>query len=105
MRAVSLAYSPPAALHSVPEATKRGGRADRLEAAAQDYEASFLSTMLKQMFPEIDTKSPFFGGTAEENWRGLLIEEYGKSLARAGGVGIADAVYRDMVRIQEGAQQ
>ena len=34
----------------VPDATRRGDTKERLKAAAQDYEAVFVSTMLSQMF-------------------------------------------------------
>lgn len=90
-------------LATVPEAAKRGDAKARARASAEDYEAMFLSTMMKQMFPAIDPKNPFTGGSAEETWRGMLIDQYGKSLAKSGGIGVADAVYREMIRIQEAA--
>jgi Rod binding domain-containing protein len=32
----------------------------------------------------------------------MLVQEYARSVSKAGGVGIADAVYRELVRLQEG---
>ncbi|KPL51729.1 rod-binding protein [Prosthecomicrobium hirschii] len=104
MRMTADIAMPPSALHSVPTADKSGDRASRMRAVAQEYESVFLSSMLKQMMPEIDAKSPFHGGSAEETWRGMLVDQYGKSITKAGGIGIADAVYRELMKVQEGAR-
>lgn len=96
--------APGPALPAATVPARTGDRASRARATAEEYESVFLATMLKQMVPEIDTKNPFFGGSAEETWRGLLIDQYGKSIVKAGGIGIADQVYREMMRIQEGAR-
>jgi hypothetical protein len=31
----------------------------------------------------------------------MMLEHYGKSMARAGGIGLADSVYRTMLQMQE----
>jgi len=31
----------------------------------------------------------------------MMVQEYGKAIARSGGVGIADAVQREILRLQE----
>ena len=85
----------------VPDAMHRGDTKERLKAAAQDYEAVFVSTMLSQMFSGVKTSAPFGGGSAEETWRGLLINEYGKEISKSGGIGLADHIYRDLLRVQE----
>ncbi len=69
--------------------------------AAQDFEAVFLSQMFGQMFQGVATDTMFGGGAAEEMFRPLLIDEYGKQLAKRGGVGIADAVMRSLITQQE----
>lgn len=103
------AYSPttlPSSLSSslsvVPNATQRGTTKERMKAAAEDYEAVFVSAMVSQMFSGVSTKGPFGGGSAEETWRGLLINEYGKEISKSGGIGLADHIYRDLLRAQEG---
>ncbi|MEJ1160984.1 rod-binding protein [Prosthecomicrobium sp. N25] len=87
----------------VPTAAKRGDAKARARASAEEYEAVFLSAMMKQMFAGLETSGPFHGGQAEETWRGMLIDQYGKEMVRRGGIGVADTVYREMLRIQEGA--
>lgn len=69
--------------------------------AAQSFEAFFLSQMLANMFAGVETDPVFGGGPGETMFRSLMIDEYGKSLARAGGIGIADSVMREIVRLQE----
>jgi peptidoglycan hydrolase FlgJ len=46
----------------------------------------------------------FGGGPGEDIYRSMLVEQYGKSLARAGGIGMSDAVQREILRLQEAAQ-
>lgn len=70
-------------------------------AVAEEFEAVFLSSMLSQMFAGVPTDGPFGGGQAEETYRGLLIEQYGKEIAAGGGIGIADHVARELLRLQE----
>jgi Rod binding domain-containing protein len=72
--------------------------------AAEEFEAVFLAQMLGHMFAGIDAGGPFGGGKAEETWRSMMIEEYGRVMAKAGGLGIADAVMAEMLRIQEAAE-
>ena len=81
--------------------TAVSGNPQRIADAAKEFEAVFISTMLNQMFAGIRTDGPFGGGHGEEQFRGLLVEEYGKAIADAGGFGLADAVRRELIAIQE----
>jgi peptidoglycan hydrolase FlgJ len=69
--------------------------------AAEDFEAVLLGQLTKHMF---DTKGvgddSFKGGFAEDTWQGMLSEQMGKEIAKRGGVGLADSVYREMLRMQ-----
>ena len=73
-----------------------------VDKAAQEFEAMFLSQMLESMFKGIKADGPFGGGHAEEIMRGFMLQEYGKVMAANGGVGIADAVKRELLHAQEG---
>ena len=77
------------------------GTAKEIRAAAEDFEAFFLSQMFEYMFAGIDTDGPFGGGHGEKIFRSLLHQEYGKAMAGQGGIGIADAVLREMLAAQE----
>jgi len=53
------------------------------------------------MFETIPTDSMMGGGQAESVYRGLMVDEMSKSLSKAGGIGIADSVYRELLKLQE----
>lgn len=75
----------------------------KARATAQDFEAVFLNTMMQQMFAGVSGEGPFGGNGATGVWRSFLTEEYSKNFAKAGGVGIADQVYRSLIA-QQAAQ-
>lgn len=72
--------------------------------AAREFEAVFIGQMTEAMFAGLETPEPFGGGHAETLWRSMLAQEMGASIARAGGIGVADAVLREMIALQENAQ-
>jgi len=78
-----------------PETAKRVG---------QEFEALFLSEMLGPVFESTDTDGLFGGGEGEKIFRSMMVQEYGKAIAQSGGVGIADAVQREILRMQENQQ-
>ncbi len=67
---------------------------------AQEFESVFLSQMLQPMFDGLKTDGTFGGGFAEEIYRGLMLENIGRDMAATGGIGLADAVMAEMVRMQ-----
>ncbi len=69
--------------------------------AAEEFEGQFMAEMLKHMFSGIETDGPFGGGHAEETFRTLLVDEYGKQVTRSGGLGLADQIQRQMLQMQE----
>jgi Rod binding domain-containing protein len=73
----------------------------KARANAVDFEAMFLSTMFNNMFTSVEGEGPFGGSGAGGVWRSFLSDEYAKSFAKAGGVGIADSVYRSLIAQQE----
>ena len=79
----------------------RSGDRDAVREAAEQFEAVFLSQMLAPMFETVETDPLFGGGPGERMYKSLMVEEYGKAISRAGGVGIADHVEREILRLQE----
>jgi peptidoglycan hydrolase FlgJ len=77
--------------------------ADRetLHKRAIEFEAVYLAQMLKPMFDDLKSTGPFGGGFGEDVWRSQQVQEYGKAIAQNGGVGIADAVVRELIQAQE----
>jgi flagellar protein FlgJ len=81
---------------SAAELAKRG----QIKDSAQKFEASFLSSMLQQMFEGVDTSAPFGGGQGEEMFKSFLTEAMGKQMAKGGGIGLAAQVQREMLKMQ-----
>ena len=77
----------------------------KARALAEDFEAVFLNTMLSQMFAGIKSPEPFGGGHAEETYRGMMVEEYAKAITDSGGIGIAEAIHRQLIELQEAASR
>lgn len=92
-----------AAMMTTPKMPKPppGGDVERIRKVAEDFEAVFLSQMLKPMFANLGAEKPFGGGTAEDMWRSLQVDEFGKAISRKGGIGIADNIFREMLKLQE----
>ena len=71
-------------------------------AEAQKFEAMALNEMLAPVFGTADTsKSLFGGGAAEATWRPMMVSEMAKNIASSGGLGLAQPVYQQMLRMQE----
>ena len=68
---------------------------------AEKFEAFFLGQMLQPMFASIEPAEPFGGGHAEKIWKSLMVDEVGKSMAKNGGIGLADIIQRELLRQQE----
>ena len=71
---------------------------ERAHQVAEDFEAFFLGQVLQPLFSDSGAEKPFGGGMAEDMWRTLQVDEYGKAMARA------DAVLKEILRLQEEAQ-
>ena len=83
-------------------ATDQARRA-RVERTAQDFEATFLSSMFQNMFQGTETEAPFGGGQGETAWRSFLTDAMARQVVRTGGIGLAANVAREMIRLQEAA--
>ena len=75
---------------------------EKLRKQAVDLEGVFLNTLMKEMFSSIKTdEASFGGGFAEEPWRGMQAEQFAGALAETGGIGLADQLMGDLLRLQE----
>lgn len=70
------------------------------EKVAKDFEAMFVGQMLAPMFAGLSTEAPFGGGQAEAAFRPMLIDKYADALTKQGGFGVADAVLKEILRMQ-----
>lgn len=74
---------------------------EKIADSAEEFEAVFVTEMMKPMFDEIKTDGLTGGGKGEEVFRGLLLDQYGKMTAQTGKIGIADAVKKELIQLQE----
>jgi Rod binding domain-containing protein len=72
----------------------------RMRETAQEFEAVFLAQVLQTMNAGIGGPGPFSDGD-NEAWSGMLQEEYGRLISRSGGIGVADSLLREMLKMQE----
>jgi Rod binding domain-containing protein len=68
---------------------------------AEDFEAFFAGAYFEQMFSGIQPDSVTGGGEAEGMFRSLMVQEYGKAVAKQHVLGIADVVKRQLLQLQE----
>jgi peptidoglycan hydrolase FlgJ len=71
--------------------------------AAEDFESFFLTQMFEFMSSGIKPDNTFGGGQAETTWRSFLNDQYGRQMAKGRGLGIADMVYDQILKMQEAA--
>ena len=72
-----------------------------IDKVAEDFEAFFAGAYFEQMFSGIQPDSVTGGGEGESMFRSLMIQEYGKSVAKQHVLGIADVVKRQLLQLQE----
>jgi peptidoglycan hydrolase FlgJ len=64
---------------------------------ATDFEAMFINQMFSQMTSGLKGEGPYGDTEGTGVWRSMLTEQYSKSFAQAGGVGISNDVYRTLI--------
>ena len=69
----------------------------KAQKTATDFEAVFLNSMFAQMTSGLKGEGPFGNTPGTGVWRSMLTEQYSKSFAEAGGIGISKDVYRELI--------
>jgi Rod binding domain-containing protein len=95
---------PPAPIPPSPTAPRASAGAPpaTLRRLATEFEAQAIAAMFQPVFAAIPTDGPFGGGAAEGQWRPMLVDAMAREMARAGGIGLGQAVFRELLRAQEG---
>jgi peptidoglycan hydrolase FlgJ len=81
-----------------PGATGAAADPASVRQTAENFEGFFLSQVFESMFSGIGADSMFGAGNSETIYRSLLLQEYSKVAVKSGGIGIADAVQREILR-------
>ena len=69
----------------------------KAKATATDFEAMFLNQMFAQMTNGLKGEGPFGDTPGTGVWRSMLTEQYSKSFAKAGGIGISKDIFRELI--------
>ena len=67
--------------------------------------AKAIGQMTKLMMETAPVEGDFSGGHGEEMFRGVLAEQLGTAIANGRGIGIADKVLGEIIRLQQGGGQ
>lgn len=73
----------------------------QIEKASKDFESLFISQMVEQMFGDSEGDSAFGSSETNDVYKGMMMDEYGKQISKAGGIGVADYVKRELMKLQE----
>jgi Rod binding domain-containing protein len=74
----------------------------KLKETAQQFESVFLTNMFEEMFSGIqEQEGPLGAGAGQSAWRSMLTEEYANTIAKNGGIGVAEHVQRELIALQE----
>ena len=98
---LSMTPTPNAAISSANARPSETSEKREARIVAEDFEAFFISMYLDTMFSGIETDGLLGGGHAETIYRSLFNQEAGKAIAKTGGIGIADSVMREILKMQE----
>jgi Rod binding domain-containing protein len=74
---------------------------EKIKAVSSDFESVFLNNTLEEMFAGIGDDDPFGNSEGAATWRSLQVEEFGRAISRAGGIGLAEHVERQLIALQE----
>lgn len=72
----------------------------KLMEVARQLEASFLAEMLKSAGVG-ETREALGGGAGEDHFSSFLVQEYAEATVQAGGLGLAESIYRSLVQVRE----
>jgi flagellar protein FlgJ len=84
-----------------PTAAPAAAGIDKTKKVSQDFEGVFLTNMFENMFEGLDDDGPFGAGAGNGVWRSMLTEQYAKSIAASGGIGIAKQIQHQLISLQE----
>ncbi len=79
----------------------KGHTEEQLRKVAEDFEAVFIGQMLQPLFKNLGAEEPFGSSESEKMWRTMQVDEYGKAFTKAGGIGLSDAILKEMIKLQE----
>jgi peptidoglycan hydrolase FlgJ len=70
---------------------------------AADFESVYVADAFKAMFKDVSV-DPVTGtsNSSNETWRDMLLDKYAQDFVKKGGIGLADGIAAELIKIQEG---
>ena len=84
------------------DSPKPGAGDTELARVARDFEASFLSIMLREAGVGVP-RGAFGGGLGEDQFASFLTDAYAEKMAERGGIGLAESIFRALKERADGA--
>jgi len=72
---------------------------------SREFEEVMLTHSFETMMKGVKTPGLAGGSSAEGMWRSFMVQEMAKDAVRAGGIGVADQVYREMTGQMNGVRK
>lgn len=72
----------------------------KIDVVAKDFESMFVAQMLGAMFQD-STLNLFGDEDAQEIYKEMMMDAYGKAIVDSGGIGIAPYVKKELLALQE----
>jgi len=88
-----------AAVAAVPPDAAETKLRGKIAETGKAFEASVMSIMMQSMFAGVSA-GEFSGGEGEKQFKSLLVDAMAKQAVKAGGIGIADQISREMLKLQ-----
>ncbi|MCB2052842.1 MAG: hypothetical protein KDE35_01190 [Geminicoccaceae bacterium] len=73
---------------------------EKLRAAAEEFESVFIAQILRGMSSGLEPGGAL-GGADSGPFADMLQDEYARLISRSGGIGVGDAVLKEMLKMQE----
>lgn len=90
---------------SRPQAVAPTHEMQKARKAAAEFEEIMLAHAFETMMKGVKTPGLAGGSSADDMWRSFLVQEQAKGAVKAGGVGIAEQVYRELTGQGNGARR
>ena len=93
-----VSWDPSVQLSERAEQAQRQSSSQRaLQGAAEEFESLFLQQMLQNMRNTVPESDLLGDRSAEKTFQYLLDEEMSRDMAKSGGIGLADMLYKQMI--------
>jgi Rod binding domain-containing protein len=76
-----------------------GDTREKIAKTAKEFESSFISIMLGEMFKGVG-QGEFSGGQGGAMFQSFLMDAFSKQMSKTGGIGLSSSVQHEMLKMQ-----